>query len=152
MILYRLKCKKGHEFEAWFASSGAFDTQEKRGQLSCPVCATNKVSKALMAPRVAKRAARPRPVKQGEAPQQRGETQRLAAHGELAAAMRKLRAEVEANSEYVGPRFCEEARKIHHEEAPARGIHGEATAEEAKALREEGIEFFPLPVLPEERN
>ena len=152
MILYSLKCKKGHEFEAWFASSGAFDTQEKRGQLSCPVCATNKVGKALMAPRVAKRAARPRPVKKGEAPQQRGETQRLAAHGELAAAMRKLRAEVEANSEYVGPRFCEEARKIHHEEAPARGIHGEATAEEAKALREEGIEFFPLPVLPEERN
>ena len=152
MILYSLKCKKGHEFEAWFASSGAFDTQEKRGQLSCPVCATNKVGKALMAPRVAKPASRPRPARTGEAPQQRGETQRLAAHGELASAMRKLRAEVEANSEYVGPRFCEEARKIHHEEAPARGIHGEATAEEAKALREEGIEFFPLPVLPEERN
>ena len=152
MILYRLKCKKGHEFQAWFASSAAFDTQEKRGQLSCPVCATNKVGKALMAPRVAKPATRPRPAKKGEAPQQRGETQRLAAHGELAAAMRKLRAEVEANSEYVGPRFCEEARKIHHEEAPARGIHGEATAEEAKALREEGIEFFPLPILPEERN
>jgi hypothetical protein len=152
MILYRLKCKKGHEFEAWFASSGVFDTQQKRGQLSCPVCATNKVGKALMAPRVAKPATRPRPARKGEAPQQRGETQRLAAHGELAAAMRKLRAEVEANSEYVGPRFCEEARKIHHEEAPARGIHGEATAEEAKALREEGIEFFPLPILPEERN
>jgi hypothetical protein len=116
------------------------------------VCATNKVSKALMAPRVAKRAARPRAARKGEPPQQRGETQRLAAHGELASAMRKLRAEVEANSEYVGPRFCEEARKIHHEEAPARGIHGEATAEEAKALREEGIEFFPLPILPEERN
>ena len=152
MILYRLKCKKGHELEAWFASSGVFDTQQKRGQLSCPVCATNKVGKALMAPRVAKPAPRPRPARKGEAPQQRGETQRLAAHGELAAAMRKLRAEVEANSEYVGPRFCEEARKIHHEEAPARGIHGEATAEEAKALREEGIEFFPLPILPEERN
>ena len=152
MILYRLKCKKGHEFEAWFASSGAFDAQAKRGQLTCPVCATNKVGKALMAPRVAKPAARPRPVKKSEAPPQRSDTQRLAAHGELATAMRKLRAEVEANSEYVGSRFCEEARKIHHEEAPARGIHGEATAEEAKALREEGIEFFPLPILPEERN
>jgi hypothetical protein len=152
MILYRLKCKKGHEFEAWFASSGAFDAQAKRGQLTCPVCATNKVGKALMAPRVAKPAARPRPAKKSETPPQRGDTQRLAAHGELAAAMRKLRAEVEANSEYVGSRFCEEARKIHHEEAPARGIHGEATAEEAKALREEGIEFFPLPILPEERN
>jgi hypothetical protein len=153
MILYRLKCKKGHEFEAWFASSGAYDAQEKRGLLSCPVCSTHKVGKALMAPRVAK-PARSRPAKtaEGEAPPRQPDTQRLAAHGELAAAMRKLRAEVEAKSEYVGPRFSEEARKIHHEEAPARGIHGEATAEEAKALREDGIEFFPLPVLPEERN
>jgi hypothetical protein len=82
----------------------------------------------------------------------RPETQRVAAHRELAAAMRKLRAEVEAKSEYVGPRFSEEARKIHYEEVPARGIHGEATADEAKALREEGIEFFPLPPLPEDRN
>ena len=66
--------------------------------------------------------------------------------------MRKLRAEIEAKSEYVGPRFSEEARKIHYEEAPARGIHGEATADEAKALKEEGIEFFPLPILPEDQN
>jgi hypothetical protein len=68
------------------------------------------------------------------------------------AAMRKLRAEIEAKSEYVGPRFPDEARKIHYEEAPARGIHGEATAEEAKALSDEGIEFFPLPILPEDHN
>ena len=66
--------------------------------------------------------------------------------------MRKLRAEVESKSEYVGSRFSEEARKIHYEETPARGIHGEATAEEAKSLSDEGIEFFPLPVLPEDRN
>ena len=80
------------------------------------------------------------------------ETHRVAAHGDLAAAMRKLRAEIEAKSEYVGPRFSEEARKIHYEEVPARGIHGEATSEEARALIEEGIEFFPLPVLPEDQN
>ena len=79
-------------------------------------------------------------------------THKLAAHGELMAAMRKLRAEVEARSEYVGARFPDEARKIHYEEVPARGIHGEATAEEAKALREEGIEFYPLPLLPEDHN
>ena len=78
--------------------------------------------------------------------------QRVAAHRELAAAMRKLRAEIESKSEYVGPRFSEEARKIHYEEAPARGIHGEATADEAKALKEEGIEFYPLPILPEDQN
>ena len=62
------------------------------------------------------------------------------------------RAEIEAKSEYVGPRFPEEARKIHYEETPARGIYGEATREEAKALSEEGIEFFPLPILPEDQN
>jgi hypothetical protein len=158
MIRYRLKCKKGHEFEAWFASSSAFDKQEKRELLSCPNCGTSKVSKALMAPRLSKRKARPpAQVVEESAPEQaklpaKPEKQRVAAHRELAAAMRKLRAEVEAKSEYVGERFSEEARKIHYEEVPARGIHGEATAEEAKALREEGIEFFPLPPLPEDHN
>jgi hypothetical protein len=158
MILYRLKCKKGHEFEAWFASSGAFDTQEKRGLLSCAYCGTSKVSKALMAPRIAKRGKSKAATKRERAEEAaveappKPETQRVAAHRELATAMRKLRAEIEAKSEYVGPRFSEEARKIHYEEVPARGIHGEATAEEAKALQEEGIEFFPLPTLPEDRN
>ena len=156
MILYRLKCKKGHEFEAWFASSAAFDTQEKRGQLSCAHCGTSKVSKALMAPRISKRAkpkaAAKRPEETVAETPPKPETQRVAAHRELAAAMRKLRAEVEAKSEYVGPRFSEEARKIHYEESPARGIHGEATADEAKSLSEEGIEFFPLPALPEDHN
>ena len=151
MIRYRLRCKKGHEFEAWFANSGAYERQEKRGLLSCSVCGTSKVAKALMAPRVAK-PAKSRPAKKGPENKRQPDTQRVAAHGELAAAMRRLRTELEANSEYVGPRFSEEARKIHYEEAPARGIHGEATAEEAKALREEGIEFFPLPILPEEHN
>jgi hypothetical protein len=156
MILYRLKCKKGHEFEAWFADSAAFDKQEKRGQLTCPNCGSSKVTKALMAPSVVKRGKR-RPArkieKEPEAVESpKPEVQRVAAHRELAAAMRKLRAEIEAKSEYVGPRFSEEARKIHYEEAPARGIHGEATADEAKALKEEGIEFYPLPVLPEDQN
>ena len=157
MILYRLKCWKGHEFEAWFASGAAFDTQEKRGLLSCPNCGTAKVAKAPMAPRIAKRGkAKAKPAETpAEAPTEvpaKPETQRVAAHSELAATMRKLRAEIEAKSEYVGQRFSEEARKIHYEEVPARGIHGEATADEAKALQEEGIEFFPLPALPEDRN
>jgi hypothetical protein len=162
MILYRLRCKKGHQFDAWFANGPAFDKQEKAGLLSCPNCGTSKVSKAPMAPSIAKssksKATRRR---EGEAPAEataqapaaaKPETQRVAADREFAAAMRKLRAEVEAKSEYVGPRFSEEARKIHYEEAPARGIHGEATADEAKALRDEGIEFYPLPILPEDRN
>jgi hypothetical protein len=154
MILYRLKCRKGHEFEAWFAGSAAYDKQAKRGLLSCPKCGTTQVTKAPMAPRIAKRGKSRSVEKPAEKPAEvpKPDTQRVAAHGELAAAMRKLRAEIESKSEYVGPRFPEEARKIHYEEVPARGIHGEATADEAKALSEEGIEFFPLPILPEDRN
>lgn len=158
MIRYRLRCKKGHEFDGWFASSAAFDKQAKRGLLSCAKCGTSSVNKALMAPRVGKRTRTKAPAEAPEAtperrvPRPRPEMQRVAADRELAAAMRKLRAEIEAKSEYVGARFSEEARKIHYEEAPARGIHGEATADEAKALSEEGIEFFPLPNLPEDHN
>jgi hypothetical protein len=169
MIRYRLKCEKRHEFEAWFANSAAFDRQAKRGQIACPRCGTAKVHKSLMAPNIIKGVKRARAEKGAAkvvekaaeqvaaeppaiAPQPLAETHRLAAHGELAKAMRKLRTEIEAKSEYVGPRFPEEARKIHYEEAPPRGIYGEATREEAQALSEEGIEFFPLPSLPEDQN
>jgi hypothetical protein len=167
MIRYRLKCEKRHEFEAWFASSAAFDRQAKRGQINCPRCGTAKVHKTLMAPSIIKSVKRVRAGKAAEKPEKvaseqpappqpappaQAETHRLAAHGELAKAMRKLRTEIESKSEYVGPRFSEEARKIHYEEAPARGIYGEATREEAQALSEEGIEFFPLPPLPEDHN
>jgi hypothetical protein len=160
MIRYRLRCEKRHEFEAWFASGAAFDRQAKRGQISCPKCGTAKVEKALMTPSISKGTRRRRVEKPAEpaaapapaAPPAQPDVHRLAAHGELAAAMRKLRAEIEAKSEYVGPRFPEEARKIHYEEAPPRGIYGEATREEAQALSEEGIEFFPLPGLPEDHN
>ena len=97
MILYKLRCKRGHEFEAWFAGSAAFDKQEKRGLLSCPNCGTSSVSKALMAPSVVKRSKRKAsarklaetPAARAEAP--KPETQRVAAHHELADAMRKLR-------------------------------------------------------------
>ena len=153
MIRYRLKCRRGHEFEGWFSGSAAFDREAKQGRVACPTCGTSKVSKALMAPRIAKTGKSKRSAKSVEPPRPeppKPETQRVAAHGELAAAMRKLRAEIEAKSEYVGSRFPEEARKIHYEES--RGIRGEATAEEAKSLSEEGIEFFPLPVLPEDHN
>jgi hypothetical protein len=160
MIRYQLKCDKRHEFEAWFASSSAYDRQAKRGLVSCPKCGSAKVQKAMMAPSIAKGSRRRKPEKAPEAPVPQAQpqqpaasdTHRLAAHGDLLGAMRKLRAEIEAKSEYVGERFPEEARKIHYEEVPARGIHGEATSEEARALIEEGIEFYPLPGLPEDQN
>jgi hypothetical protein len=168
MIRYRLKCEKRHEFEAWFSNAAAFDRQAKRGQVNCPRCGTSKVEKTIMAPSIVKGVKRKRaakapdnapdkapaaePAAASQAQASQADLHRLAAHGALSAAMRKLRAEIESKSEYVGPRFSEEARKIHYEETPARGIYGEATSEEAQALAEEGIEFFPLPSLPEDHN
>lgn len=155
MIRYQLNCKKGHKFEGWFASSDAFDRQAEKGSLACPTCGSKNVTKSLMAPRIAKGSKSKRSKAEQTAPPEAPgapATQRVAAHRELAQAMRKLRAEIESKSEYVGTRFPEEARKIHYEETPARGIHGEATLDEAKALSDEGIEFFPLPALPEDHN
>jgi hypothetical protein len=156
MIRYRLNCKKGHQFEGWFANSAAFDRQAKRGDVTCPRCGTSKVTKALMAPNIAKSDKGDKPKRRPKSTERpapemakpeaaKPETQRVAAHSELASAMRKLRAEIESKSEYVGTRFPEEARKIHYEEAPARSIRGQASPEETVALREEGIDVLSLP-------
>lgn len=164
MIKYSLACEKDHTFEAWFASSEAYDKQRKRRLVSCPACESTSVSKALMAPNVgvrqnkksdraaasaSSRLTDTAPASMSAAPvaSELGEKQRA-----LLALMREVRKEVEKTSEYVGPRFADEARKIHHEEAPERGIYGEATLEEAKALLDEGIEAYPLPNLPEDKN
>lgn len=169
MIRYTLQCKKKHQFEGWFANSDAFDTQAARKLLVCPTCGSKSVTKALMAPRVvtsesksAARRTRRAPTPETGAPAEEPaampaasapiDPAQAAAQQELRALMRKLRDEVVAKSEYVGERFPEEARKMHHDEAPVRGIHGEASPEEARALLEEGIEFLPLPTLPEDHN
>lgn len=164
MIRYQLKCGNDHAFEGWFGSSEAYDGQARRKQVVCPVCGTTNVGKAIMAPRVARsRSRKPaRPVAEiaSEAPQQEPlhEISSRAQHmlnGEqrkLLGQMRKLRDEMLAKSDYVGPRFAEEARRIHNEEVPARGIHGEATAEEVAELREEGVKIYPVPVLPDDHN
>jgi hypothetical protein len=160
MIRYRLDCKDGHTFEAWFKNSAAFDNQAKRRLVTCPTCGGSNVTKALMTPNLGVRqnkrgnraAIAERPV---DAPTAAAEMQVSGPNEqqrELLGLMRKLRKEVEANADYVGPRFADEARKIHHEEAPARGIYGEATPEEVKALAEEGVSAYPLPMLPEDKN
>jgi len=154
MIKYFVPCKKGHTFDGWFANSTAFDTQSKRGLISCPDCGSTKVTKALMAPAVSSSTRRkgksqePAAVPSETARQSYG----MQVPPELMDLMRKVRDEVKKNAEYVGPRFAEEARKIHHEEAPERGIYGEATVDEVKALHEDGVPCVPLPVLPEDRN
>ena len=148
MIRYRLQCNEGHEFEAWFKNSGAYDEQAERGQVLCPDCGSAKVCKAPMAPRIATRVGQAASgVAAGAAAANHAEAQR-----KILALMRAVRAHVERNAEYVGPRFAEEARKMHHNEIEARGIYGEATLEDARQLVEEGVEFSPLPRLPEDKN
>ena len=142
MIKYSLRCSEEHEFEAWFANSAAYETQATGRQILCPNCGTDRVRKALMTPNVVSgRNRQTGPVEPPSNPQ-----------AEIVAMLRKLREHMAQNSEYVGPRFAEEARKIHHEEAEARGIHGEASDQDVKLLKEEGVEFYPLPALPEEHN
>lgn len=161
MIKYSVQCQQGHGFEAWFQNSAAFDTQTKRGLVSCPDCGSIKVTKALMAPNVStstRRKGRGRAeateVTVAAEPQvkQPMASPAVALPPEMAEFLRKVRREVEAKAEYVGPNFAEEARKIHYDEAPERGIYGEASLDEVKALHDEGIDCLPLPVLPEDRN
>lgn len=145
MIRYDLQCAKGHGFDGWFRDSAAFDTQKSSGIVVCPICGSADVEKQLMTPGI--------PVKSNR----KADGVRLAGGSdprlqEVMDAMRALRRKVEAEADYVGDRFAEEARRIHYEEGEMRGIYGEATVEEAKALLEEGIHVAPLPRLPEDGN
>jgi hypothetical protein len=162
MIRYDLTCKKGHAFDGWFQSSDAFDKQAKRKLVACPRCGSHQVSKALMAPNVTTGRAKDRAraearaaaasVADAPAPTHIQSAGLSAEQTEMLSLMRKLRREVEANAENVGPRFAEEARKMHYEEAPVRGIYGEASRNEVEGLHAEGIECYPLPMLPEDGN
>lgn len=133
MICYQLVCKKKHDFEGWFRDSAAFDMQAKKGLLVCPTCNSKSVSKAPMAPAVSRRAG-------------------LSDAAEQAHAMRewvtRVRAHVEANSEYVGDKFPDVARAIHYGDAEERTVHGEASLDDARELIEEGIPVAPIPGLP----
>jgi len=147
MIRYTLRCSNDHEFEMWFRSIADYDRAIGADEVACPVCGQSKVEKALMAPAVAG-------ARKGDPGKE--ERVKLAVPDPRQQAMREtllaLRKQVTENADYVGPRFAEEARKIHYNEVEARGIYGEATSEEAQALTEEGIGFLPLPSLPEDRN
>lgn len=141
MIRFSLICDNAHEFEGWFRSNDDFDTQKKRGFVDCPRCSSTKIEKALMAPAVSTSR------KQEKIALAMGEQQR-----QVMAEMRAFAEKVKADADYVGDRFAEEARKIYFGEADQRGIYGEATPEEARSLVEDGVEFMPLPVVPEDRN
>ncbi|NLH80793.1 MAG: DUF1178 family protein [Phyllobacteriaceae bacterium] len=151
MIHYTLVCDKEHVFEGWFRSSADFEAQAADGLVSCPVCGSTVVTRGLMAPSV--QSARVREEREDGAKRQT-RTMMLPdpAQKMMLEALREIRKKVTENATYVGDRFAEEARKMHYGEVEHQGIWGEATSEEADSLSEEGIEFQPLPGLPEDRN
>jgi hypothetical protein len=157
MILFDLKCGKGHVFEAWFRDGATAEKQIAGRKITCPSCGTAKVEKAPMAPRIGK-GGRPAAAESGAAenaaaepsqPQGAVMTKEMAAKAaRLRKELRELRTKIEANCDYVGGRFAEEARKIHYGEAEGRGIYGETSEEQARELTDEGIEFSRVPWLP----
>ncbi|MFP1631195.1 DUF1178 family protein [Zhengella sp. ZM62] len=141
MIRFSLTCDHGHAFDGWFRSNDDFDSQNGRGLVSCPVCGSGAVSKALMAPAVSTA--------------RRKERMALAVSAEQKAALTKLRELAKAaiaNSEDVGDRFVDEARKIHYGEVESRAIRGEANPADVAELLDEGVPVMPLPVLPDDKN
>jgi hypothetical protein len=163
MIRYALACDNGHTFESWFQNSTAYDKQAKRGLVTCPVCNSAKVEKTIMAPRLSgakKRGGAPAPAPlpapdAAAAPAQEAPSPVAMIspqEHEFRKKLKELREHLTKNADYVGQKFPEEARKMHYGETEHRSIYGEASPDQAKELHEEGIEFHPLPVLPDERN
>ena len=165
MIKYQLICDKSHEFEGWFGDSAAFESQQESGLLTCPVCGSADVRRALMAPNLAspktrktdlaeqQPSAQPEPQPQPQAPKQASAALPPAAARkmqELMSEMRALQTKIREECRDVGNDFAEEARKIHYGEVEPEGIYGQATAEEREALDEEGIEIMDMPWLPKD--
>lgn len=140
MIVYDLACDSAHRFEGWFSSAEDFDAQTASRRISCPVCGSATVSRQLSAPHVSTRAS---------AVQHNESAHHTAVSGEVIEALRrKFIDHVLTNTEDVGKRFPEEARKIHYSEAPGRSIRGQATQDDVRELREEGIEVLAVPGVP----
>lgn len=159
MIRYRLQCSEEHQFEGWFQSSAAYEAQEAAHQVVCPLCGGRDVRRAVMAPRITQSRhqdvageATGQTVSEAPAPALMSNAAEAGRLGELIEEVRAMRRQLLQSSDYVGPRFAEEARRIHFEEAPNRAIHGEASADEVAALNEDGIDVLPLPRLPEDAS
>ena len=163
MIRYSLHCDRGHTFESWFQSSSAYESQEKRKLVNCPVCGSAKVERSIMAPRIVSKKGRdsqreipsndvPAPAQPAEVTAPGTTPLLMAQERELRAKLKELRDHIVKNADNVGERFPNEARKMHYGDIEHRPINGEASPDEARALIDEGVEVSPLPVLPDDRN
>ena len=166
MTHYNLRCKTGHAFESWFQSSSAYETQERRKLVSCPVCGTTKVERAIMAPQIVSTKGRDtkpsdhKPSDQLPVPSPTAEVippssptpLLMAQERELRAKLKELRDHIVNSADNVGEKFPNEARKMHYGDIEHRPIYGEASPEEARDLIDEGVEVMPLPTLPDDRN
>lgn len=154
MISYSLKCDAGHSFDSWFQNASAYEALAMAGHVTCPACGSSKVQKSLMAPRVVaarKKAAAPEQTPEAPVPAPPAPVAEAAAaqlSDETRAAIKALKEKVEAESDYVGENFTKEARAMHEGETPNRSIYGQASAEEAIELIEDGIPVTPLPFMP----
>jgi hypothetical protein len=133
MIVYDLVCAQQHRFEGWFASTEDYARQHDQTMIRCPVCDDVAIERRPSAN-----------VQIGRAPSRAAESETASISGGEAEALKLMR-RVVASAENVGRAFPEEARKIHYDEAPKRGIRGQASPEEAESLRDEGIDFMSLP-------
>ena len=157
MIIFDVKCRYGHVFEAWFGSNAAFELQREGCEVECPVCGTTEVSKAIMAPNIGTKSNRKQSAARLTSKEEMAEFAELTEpvgltslplrlQGELEGILNKVRDHVERTCEYVGDDFPEEARKIHYGESSDRGIYGEATIKESEELLDEGIDIIALPM------
>jgi len=156
MILFTLKCSADHEFEGWFRDNAAYERQQRRGLIGCPECGSSKVEKAPMSPRLG-RSHKSATVATAEAPSEpavpatppmQASDDTPPTPAQVRHALQVLRRHIERNCENVGTQFAAEARRIHKGEAHPRGIYGEATQTETKALLEDGIEIASVPWVP----
>ena len=140
MINYTLKCDKNHRFDSWFKSAEAFDMLIEKSLVICSECGSTNITKAIMAPSVSTSRKKDEPRKE------------IQTKSKIKNDILALKKKIEANSEYVGNNFANEARSMYLGEAPERSIYGEAKADDAKKLIDDGIPVMPLPFLPAKKT
>ncbi|MFZ5961901.1 DUF1178 family protein [Thalassococcus sp. BH17M4-6] len=138
MISYSLRCRDDHRFDSWFQSADAFDKLRKSGMVTCAVCGSTEVEKAIMAPRVSTSEREARPLSGPRSPAEQ--------------AVAELRKKVESTADYVGKDFAKQARDMHDGISPERPIWGEARPDEARKLLQDGVPVLPLPGLPKRKT